>query len=111
MYYDQSINNNNNLKNYTSNTGGYAPYLEENNVYNVFSYTQANENNYNEDNINNNNSNSKYNVNNDDAIDIKNKYADYDKLIENTEKSFFETQKLLMKDYKNADASKKKSNI
>ena len=52
------------------------PYQEEKKVYNVFNYNQENENA-----INN--------------INDKNKYADIDKLIENSEKNFFKTQKLL----------------
>ena len=104
--YEQSINKNNH-KNYSSTTSGYAPYPEENKVFNVFSYTQTNEGIY-----NNENDNSHHNINNlnNDTNDIKNKYADIDKIIENSEKSFFNTQKLL-KDYENIDISKKKSNI
>ena len=98
-YYDQSINNNSHQNNTITGTG-FAPYPEENKVYNVFSYTQTNENNF----IDNNN----YNVNNinDNSNNVKNKYADIDKLIENSEKSYFKTQKLL-EDYGNTDISKK----
>ena len=106
IYYDQSMNNNN-QKNFTVGAG-FAPYVEENKVFNVFSYTQANEEVYNNNNINNNSNMN--NVNNNDKNDIKNKYADIDKLIENSEKNFFKTQKLL-EDYENTDISKKKPNL
>ena len=109
IFYEQSMNNNN-PKNFNNTASGYAPYLEENKVFNVFSYTQANEENFN--NNSNNNINNNYNINNlnNDTNDIKNKYADIDKLIENSEKNFFKTQKLL-EDYENTDISKKKSNL
>ena len=102
IYYEQSTNNN--LQNYT--VSGYKPYPEENKVFNVFSYSQTNEDNYNKV---NNNLNNNYNINNLNSGDnnIKNKYADIDKIIENSEKSFFNTQKLL-EDYENKDFSKKK---
>ena len=61
---------------YTNDTRFNRPYQEEKKVYNVFNYNQENENA-----INN--------------INEKNKYADIDKLIENSEKNFFKTQKLL----------------
>ena len=106
IYYDQSMNNIN-QKNFTAGAG-YTPYLEENKVFNVFSCTQANEESYN-NNISNNNYNMN-NISNNDSNDIKNKYADIDKLIENSEKNFFKTQKLL-EDYDNTDVSKKKPNL
>ena len=59
---------------------GYSQ-IEEKKVYNVFNYNKENENGTN-------------NINN------MNKYADIDKLIENSEKNFFKTQKLL-EDYEN----------
>ena len=104
IYYEQSTNKDN-QQNYSS-TGYTPPYLEENKVFNVFSYTKANDDN------NESNNNIKYNINNikNDTNDIKNKYADIDKIIENSEKSFFNTQKLL-KDYENSDISKKQSNL
>ena len=61
---------------YTNDTRFNRPYQEEKKVYNIFNYNQENENA-----INN--------------INEKNKYADIDKLIENSEKNFFKTQKLL----------------
>ena len=61
---------------YTNDTRFNRPYQEEKKVYNVFNYNQENESA-----INN--------------INEKNKYADIDKLIENSEKNFFKTQKLL----------------
>ena len=79
--------NNNNINNkiyyntdkriYATGTGYEQPYPEEKKVYNVFNYSKENENGVND--INNN----------------MNKYADIDKLIENSEKNFFKTQKLL----------------
>ena len=59
---------------------GYSQ-IEDKKVYNVFNYNKENENGTN-------------NINN------MNKYADIDKLIENSEKNFFKTQKLL-EDYEN----------
>ena len=105
IYYDQPMNNIN-QKNFTAGTG-YTPYLEENKVFNVFSCTQTNEESYNKNISNNYNMT---NINNNDSNDIKNKYADIDKLIENSEKNFFKTQKLL-EDYENNDVSKKKPNL
>ena len=61
---------------YTNDTRFNRPYQEEKKVYNVFNYNQENENALNN-------------------INEKNKYADIDKLIENSEKNFFKTQKLL----------------
>ena len=61
---------------YGNDTRYNRPYQEEKKVYNVFNYNQENDNA-----INN--------------INDKNKYADIDKLIENSEKNFFKTQKLL----------------
>ena len=101
IYYEQSLNKN--IQQNYSSTGYTPPYMEDNKVFNVFSYVQANDENYNEN--NNNINNLKNNTN-----DIKNKYADIDKIIENSEKSFFNTQKLL-KDYENSDISKKQSNF
>ena len=101
IYYEQSLNKN--IQQNYSSTGYTPPYMEDNKVFNVFSYVQANDENYNEN--NNNINNLKNNTN-----EIKNKYADIDKIIENSEKSFFNTQKLL-KDYENSDISKKQSNF
>jgi hypothetical protein len=103
IYIQDSTNDNNNyLKNnqiFTSfapeirtNSGYEQSYPEEKKVYNVFNYNKENENGIND--INNN----------------MNKYADIDKLIENSEKNFFKTQKLL-EDYDNTDISKKKPNL
>ena len=61
---------------YNNDTGYNRPYPEEKKVYNVFNYNQENENGFND-------------------INDKNKYSDIDKLIENSEKNFFKTQKLL----------------
>ena len=61
---------------YGNDTGYNRPYPEEKKVYNVFNYNQENENGFND-------------------INDKNKYSDIDKLIENSEKNFFKTQKLL----------------
>jgi hypothetical protein len=61
---------------YGNDTRYNRPYQEEKKVYNVFNYNQENDNA-----INN--------------INDKNKYADIDKLIENSEKNFYKTQKLL----------------
>ena len=78
--YD-NINNTNNKIYYNTDKriyGGDSGYeqIEEKKVYNVFNYNKENENGIN-------------NINN------MNKYADIDKLIENSEKNFFKTQKLL----------------
>ena len=80
-------NKNNNINNkiyyntdkriYGAGSGYEQSYPEEKKVYNVFNYNKENENGIND--INNN----------------MNKYADIDKLIENSEKNFFKTQKLL----------------
>ena len=64
---------------YSSDTGYGKPFPEEKKVYNVFNYNKENDNGIND--INNRN-----NIN---------KYEDIDKLIENSEKNFFKTQKLL----------------
>ena len=82
-----SENKNNNINNkiyyntdkriYGAGSGYEQSYPEEKKVYNVFNYNKENENGIND--INNN----------------MNKYADIDKLIENSEKNFFKTQKLL----------------
>ena len=64
---------------YSSDTGYGKPFPEEKKVYNVFNYNKENDNIIND--INNRN-----NIN---------KYEDIDKLIENSEKNFFKTQKLL----------------
>ena len=78
---NNSINNkiyyNTDKRIYGTGTGYEQPYPEEKKVYNVFNYNKENENGVND--INNN----------------MNKYADIDKLIENSEKNFFKTQKLL----------------
>ena len=64
---------------YSSDTGYGKPFPEEKKVYNVFNYNKENDLLIND--INNRN-----NIN---------KYEDIDKLIENSEKNFFKTQKLL----------------
>ena len=61
---------------YSNDTDYNRPYPVEKKVYNVFNYNQENENGFND-------------------INDKNKYSDIDKLIENSEKNFFKTQKLL----------------
>ena len=100
IYYDQSLNKNI-QQNYSSK--GYTPPYEDNKVFNVFSYVQANDDNYN---VNKNDVNNLQN----DKNNIRKKYSDIDKIIENSEKSFFNTQKLL-KDYENIDILKKQSNL
>ena len=78
--YQNNINNklyyNTEQKIYGTDTGYDKQYQEQNKVYNVFEYNKENENGIN-DRIN------------------SNKYQDIDKLIENSEKNFFKTQKLL----------------
>ena len=77
--FDNENNMNNKLYNntdkriYDNNMGYDKPFPEGKKVYNIFNYNQENEN----------------------ALNDKNKYADIDKLIENSEKNFFKTQKLL----------------
>ena len=77
--FDNENNINNKLYNntdkriYDNNMGYDKPFPEGKKVYNIFNYNQENEN----------------------ALNDKNKYADIDKLIENSEKNFFKTQKLL----------------
>ena len=79
LYYTQGVNNFNNK----NNIQGHTPNFEESKVFNVFSYNQSNINNYNLNNLNN------------EKNDLKNKYADIDKLIQKSENNFFKTQKLL----------------
>ena len=92
----QEMENNSYIGNGNKNFSGH-----EENVYNVFAYGGK----MNERDINDvDNSEYKY-EGNIESNDLNNKYADIDKLIQNSEKRFLETQKLL-EHYSNTDLNK-----
>ena len=100
QYYPNSKNKNNNI--YFQDSSNYNnDYLKNNQIFTSFApeiRTNPGPNFESNNNINNKmqyNNIFEYNQSNDNYINDKNKYADIDKLIENSEKNFFKTQKLL----------------